>query len=105
GAIWSGAIRRRFERRRPVRALQISVELRCELSAAVAFAFGQLRDGLNFSGARGDLVSVPAAVRRLVADCLRDHAGDGAGRNWSRQSRGWGGFFFVRSTESKFFVP
>ena len=71
------------------RALQISVELRRELSAAVAFAFRQLRDGPDFSRARSDLVSLPAAVRRLVTDCFRDHARDGAGRNWSRRSRGW----------------
>jgi len=97
--VWSGATRR-FQKNRPGRALQISVELRRELSAAMGFAFRQLRDGVNFSRARSDLVSLPAAVRRLVADCFRDHARDSAGRNWSRQSRGWRGFSFVPSIES-----
>ena len=67
------------------RAFQISVELRRELSAAVAFAFRQLRDGPDFSCARSDLVSLPAAVRRLVTDCFRGHARDCAGRNWRRR--------------------
>ena len=98
--IWSDAICGRFQRRRPVRALQISVELRCELSTAVAYAFRQLRHGLNFSRARSDLVSLPAVVRGLVADCFRDHARDRAGRNWSRQCHGWRGFSFLPSIES-----
>ena len=86
--IWSGAIRRRFQRRRPGRALQISVELRCELSAAVAFAFRQLRHGSDFSRAGSDLVPVSAVVCRVVADCFRDHARGCAGRNWIRRRCG-----------------
>ena len=101
--IWSGAIRRRFQRCRPGRALQISAELRCELSAAVAFAFRQLRDGSNFSRAGSDLVPIPAAVCRLVADCFRDHARGCAGRNWSRRSCGWRGFSFVTVDRIKCF--
>ena len=89
-----------FKSADPAGAFQISVDLRRELSAAVEFAFRQLRDGLHFSRARSNLVSLPAAVRRLVADCFRDHARDGAGRNWSRQSRGWRRFSFPPSIES-----
>ena len=84
-----------ISKRRLDRALQISVELRRELSAAVAFAFRQLRHGPNFSRARSDLVPLPAAVRRLVTDCFRGHARGCAGWNWSRRSRGWRGFSFV----------
>ena len=50
----------------------------------MAVAFRQLWDGLDFSRARGDLVSVPAVVRRLLADCFRDDARSCAGRNRDR---------------------
>ena len=86
--IWSGAIRRRFQRRRPIRALQISVKLRCELSAAVAFAFRQLRHGSGSSRAGSDLVPFSAVVCCFVADGFRHHASSCAGGNRTRQHCG-----------------
>ena len=65
----------------------------------MAFTFRQLRHGPDFSRARSDLVSIPAAVRRLVADCFRDHARDCAGWNWIWQSYGRRNFSLVRSIE------
>ena len=72
----------------PIRALQISVKLRCELSAAVAFAFRQLRNGSDSSRAGSDLVPIPASVRRIVADGFRHHARGCTGGNRTRRNCG-----------------
>ena len=54
----------------------------------MAFAFRQLWDGLDFPRVGSDLVSLPAVICGVVADCFRDHARDCSGRNWSWQSFG-----------------
>src|SRR5205814_10091949 len=96
---------RRFHNRRPARELQISVDLRRELSATAAFTFHQFRNGPDFPRARSDLVSILAAVRRLVAHCFCDHARDGVGRNWSRRSYRGRSFSFAPPIASSPYGP
>ena len=60
----------------PSKHWEFSVELRCELSSSLAFAFGCFGQGLNFSRIGSDFVSLPAAVqsrrcRRLSRLCSR----------------------------------
>src|SRR5215831_18791448 len=66
----------------------------------MAFAFRQLWYRADFSYARGDLVPVPAAVCRVVTDCVRNHAGGCVGGNWFWRNGGWRDFSLFGSTES-----
>ena len=47
----------------------------------MAASFRQLWDGLHFARLGGDLVSVPAAIRRVIFDGLRRDARSCAGGN------------------------
>ena len=96
--IWSGSTRQRFQARLRLGAFQISVAFRCELSAAVAFAFHQLRHGSDSSCAGSDLVPISASIRRIIAYRIRSNAGRCAG--WYRPGGVLAGTISRRSTRS-----